>query len=137
MKLWMRAVALGIVAAGCQSQPKSSVQTASPSVLDVGPAPAPYQPSVYAVPPGTAPAGNVAPGYSPPVSEPAYVPPPAVDVTPVATSRKTYIVKQGDTLFHIAKVHYGDGKRWREIAEANPGVTPSTLRVGQKLVVPE
>jgi len=44
-------------------------------------------------------------------------------------------VKHGDTLFSIAKTHYGDGKKWQQIASANPGVTPASLKVEQKLVM--
>jgi nucleoid-associated protein YgaU len=47
-----------------------------------------------------------------------------------------YHVQQGDTLFGIARSRYGDGKRWQEIASANPGLTPDTLRAGSTIVVP-
>ena len=40
------------------------------------------------------------------------------------------------TLYSIAKTSYGDGKQWQKIASANPGVSPSTLKVGQTLVIP-
>jgi nucleoid-associated protein YgaU len=53
-----------------------------------------------------------------------------------ASSQGKYIVKHGDTLYHIAKVRYGDGKQWQQIASANPGVSPTTLKVGQVLVIP-
>jgi nucleoid-associated protein YgaU len=53
-----------------------------------------------------------------------------------ANNEAKYIVKQGDTLYHIAKVRYGDGKQWQQIASANPGVSPTTLKVGQVLVIP-
>ena len=49
----------------------------------------------------------------------------------------TYTVKKGDTLYRIAKEHYGSGKQWQKIAAANPGASPQTLRVGQKLVIPQ
>ena len=29
-----------------------------------------------------------------------------------------------------------DGKRWQQIASANPGLTPATLRAGATIVVP-
>lgn len=48
-----------------------------------------------------------------------------------------YIVKKGDTLFHIAKTAYGDGKKWTLIASANPGLTPQSLKVGQALMIPK
>ena len=47
-----------------------------------------------------------------------------------------YQVQRGDTLFGIARSRYGDGKRWQEIASANPGLTPATLQAGSTIVVP-
>ena len=49
---------------------------------------------------------------------------------------RTHIVQRGDTLWSIAKRTYGDGKRWQQIAAANPGVSPTRLRVGQTLALP-
>lgn len=54
-----------------------------------------------------------------------------------AIGGKTHTVRRGETLFSIAKATYGDGKAWKRIIAANPGVTPSKLRVGQVLVMPE
>lgn len=136
--------AAAVIVTGCQSQPTPPpAQATTPSVLDVS-APAPraeYQTSVYTTPTyasSAAPTSYAGPAYLPPSAGPAYVPP-AVDPTPAYTQTpmgSTYVVQQGDTLFHIAKERYGDGRKWRQIAAANPGVTPTTLRVGQKLVVP-
>ena len=39
-----------------------------------------------------------------------------------AAGNGSYTVKKGDTLYRIAKDHYGDGKQWTKIASANPGV---------------
>jgi nucleoid-associated protein YgaU len=146
LKAWTGLVVVGLMVVGCTAQQQpAQKKSSSPSVLDVGPAPASYQPSVYAVPAGAAPAtpvGYGAAGYLPPTAEPAYVPPPTVDVAPVSepapakTASRTYVVKHGDTLYHIAKVQLGDGSKWKRIAAANPGVTPNSLRVGQKLAMP-
>ena len=35
----------------------------------------------------------------------------------------SYTVQKGDTLYKIAKTHYGDGKQWNRIVAANPGVS--------------
>jgi nucleoid-associated protein YgaU len=142
--------ALALVAAGCETQqPRPAPQS---SVLDVSPRyptyaqpyPAPtYAPPVSQaayVPPGPA---YLPPGASPSASDSVVVEPPVVTKTPPAAKAKakpaakgSYVVQHGDTLFHIAQVHYGEGKKWKQIVAANPGVTPATLKVGQKLVLP-
>ena len=83
--------------------------------------------------------------YVPPDPEPVMADPTPVAATPVIASAAqpamasggTYIVRKGDTLYRIAKEHYGSGKDWHRIASANPGVTPQTLRVGQRLILPQ
>jgi 5'-nucleotidase len=71
--------------------------------------------------------------------------PPVVTQTPVAPASpapasgygsRQYRVIRGDTLFRIAKTHYGDGNRWQQIASANPGLTPASLKAGSTIVVP-
>jgi 5'-nucleotidase len=49
----------------------------------------------------------------------------------------TYTVQEGDTLWSIAEEHYGDGQRWEDIVEANPGLAPENLAVGQEITLPE
>ena len=50
----------------------------------------------------------------------------------------TYVVAPGDSLWTIAARQLGDGKRWKEIYEANRGTlrSPDDLRSGQKLILP-
>lgn len=50
--------------------------------------------------------------------------------------RKTHVVKSGDTLYQIAQEYYGKGEKWTLIADANPKVSPTKLRVGDKLFIP-
>lgn len=145
--------------AGCQTQrpPQPQAAGTTPTVLDVGPRPS-RQPSLYVVPPATpaayASSTSSGPAYLPPdgndLSAPstaAYVSAqsaPAASsadaapaaVKPVGVRGKTYLVKHGDTLFRIAKEHYGSGSQWRRIAAVNPGLTPATLKAGQKILMP-
>ena len=60
-----------------------------------------------------------------------------VDLTGVTFPHPRYVyVQPGDTVWSIAARMYGNPKRWGEIAAANPGVDPSNIRSGQRLVVP-
>ena len=90
-----------------------------------------------------------APAPAPVAATPAPAPSPAPVVTstpapqpvaPIAASTtgtpRQYKVQKGDTLFQIAKVHYGNGGRWQQIVSANPGLTPATLKAGTTIVVP-
>ncbi|KAL8966426.1 MAG: hypothetical protein Q9183_003378 [Haloplaca sp. 2 TL-2023] len=45
----------------------------------------------------------------------------------------SYTIKQGDTLFEIAKAH---GISLQALEKANPGLNPKTLQVGQKIKIP-
>jgi nucleoid-associated protein YgaU len=49
---------------------------------------------------------------------------------------KTYVVKQGDTLWDIAQAMYNDGSKFRLIVEANRSIDANNLKLGQKLVIP-
>ncbi len=49
---------------------------------------------------------------------------------------KTWIVKQGDSLWSIAAKEYGDAESWRAIASANNIENPRTLEPGANLVIP-
>ncbi len=110
-------VALSVV--GCQKKADKTQAAANGSVTDINPS-----------------AGYV-PAYAP---EPAYAAPaPAVSTTttPVAPAvANTYTVKKGDTLYGIAKSQYGDGKQWNKIVNANPGLDPAKLKVGQTIQIP-
>ncbi|TEB09299.1 LysM peptidoglycan-binding domain-containing protein [Pelotomaculum propionicicum] len=53
-----------------------------------------------------------------------------------APSGNTYVVKEGDTLWDLAVQRCGDGTRWREIADANGIMDPTTLQIGQEIVIP-
>jgi LysM repeat protein len=58
---------------------------------------------------------------------------PVVVTPPAETLMTEYVVVKGDTLSSIAKKHSVTVKA---IENANPGVTPTKLKVGQKLAIP-
>ena len=126
MKFWAPIMLAVAIVAGCQAQQKPVARTTNPAVLDVLTPASSYQPTTYTPPSATA--------VSIANTDPAPTATPAAASAPASNSK--YVVKKGDTLFRIAKEQYGDGKQWRRIAGANPGVTPTSLRVGQTLVMP-
>lgn len=75
-----------------------------------------------------------------PAPEPIVTPVPQAAPAPVAPAPVaqpvTYTVKQGDNLWQIAKAHYGDGQKWKQIVDANPGLNPDKLPVGKTIVLP-
>jgi nucleoid-associated protein YgaU len=118
---------VALVSGGCQN--KSGGVPMSSSAMDVNPSPA-YAPAPAA--------------YTPAPAQPVYDSAPVVAsaVTPAYTSSSTamgggtYVVKKGDTLYGISRTHYGDGKQWQKIVAANPGLSPSSLKVGQTITLP-
>jgi nucleoid-associated protein YgaU len=111
-----------LLAAGCQQQAKPTT-SADSATLNVAPMSAPV---AYNSP---APVQTMAP-------DPALASPSPSANAGSAASANNYTVKKGDTLWKIASVHYGDGKKWHEIADANPGLSPSALRVGMTISLP-
>jgi 5'-nucleotidase/UDP-sugar diphosphatase len=132
-------VALSSVVGCSGNGSKPAAQTGvgpSSSVLDISPTPplaASYSQTPVAPQPVT-----VEPAPAPPVV------PETLTVTSTATPASgtiaaaggKYKVKKGDTLYGIARTTYGDGKQWQRIASANPGLSPTSLKVGQVIVVP-
>jgi putative chitinase len=64
---------------------------------------------------------------------PAVVPPPVAPVQPAAPAASEYVVVKGDTLGKIAKKN---GVSLKALEDANPGVIPTKLKIGQKLAIP-
>jgi LysM repeat protein len=104
------------------------------------------EPPVEPSEPPTAPAAEEALPESPDIAattpkappSPAAEEPPAPAVeTPAATGAPgTYTIAPGDTLAEIAARLYGDAKKWRVIANANPGLNPNRLLIGQVIKLP-
>ena len=53
-----------------------------------------------------------------------------------AAGGDTYTIVAGDTLYGIAMKHYGDPRCARIIETANPGLNPTALKVGDKILLP-
>lgn len=52
-------------------------------------------------------------------------------------NRGEYEVAMGDNLWKIAEDKYGNGYAWVEVAKANNLVNPSSIEIGQKIIIPE
>ena len=53
-----------------------------------------------------------------------------------SSSYTVYTVEAGDTLTAIAGTWFKDTSKWKEIVAVNPGLSPSNLKVGQKINLP-
>jgi nucleoid-associated protein YgaU len=62
----------------------------------------------------------------------------AVTAKPVATGARVHLVKEGESLWVIAKQELGNGARWKEIYDANRDQlsSPEALHTGIKLRLP-
>src|SRR4051812_19317074 len=64
----------------------------------------------------------------------------AIQQPAAATAGEKYTVKSGDSLSKIAKAHYGDAMKWRQVYEANKGLigdNPDMIQPGQQLTLPK
>jgi nucleoid-associated protein YgaU len=119
-------VLISLAVVGCKPKQTGPVTTVEPEPTTLQPIPpADAAPATY--PPPAPAAGTPAPGRFETVSSAAPAP-----------AGNTYTVQKGDTLWSIAQRFLGDGHRWREIIDVNPGLDPdpSKLKVGQVIVLP-
>jgi preprotein translocase subunit SecG len=91
----------------------------TPEAASPKPTEPPKDPSAAAKPPATAPKVTMEPAK------------------PATASPVTYTIGRGDTLATIATKLYGDPKKWTAIAQANPGLNPDRVKVGQVLKLPD
>lgn len=66
--------------------------------------------------------------------------PAATNTTASTAGGNFHTVASGDTLSSISRKHFGDGKHWEKIYEANKsaiGSDPARLKVGQRLTLPK
>lgn len=62
--------------------------------------------------------------------------PPVTPSLSTPANSTTYTVKPGDSFSKISATVYGSPNFWAKIAQANPNVSSSKLRVGQVLIIP-
>ena len=124
-----------VVVVGCSSKPRDdsglSGRSMGRSVLDVGPSsydarrsssPSAFDSSLNSSNSGTF-------GNAPVVASAPMTPEPA-------TAARSHTIVRGDTLWSISSKYYGDGKKYRDILIANPGLTESKLSVGKTIMIP-
>lgn len=133
-------------AAGASSPPASPTVPPAPGKVagatpaSSGASPVPGTSTQAPLPPLPAPAAkgaSVPPGAGA-TSGKAAVPPAAVVPPPAkpAPTQDTYTVKEGDSIAGIWASITGSERGWERMLEANPGVDPSRLKIGQVLKVP-
>lgn len=58
------------------------------------------------------------------------------EMKPADGAAKTHMIVAGDNLWNLAKSYYGDGQKWKMIADANPGTVVRNLVIGSQLAIP-
>jgi peptidoglycan endopeptidase LytF len=68
-------------------------------------------------------------GVTPPASS-------SSERAPAPTPSIEYTVRAGDTLEGLSRRFLDDGSKWQSIVAANPGLSPTSLKIGQKIAIP-
>jgi nucleoid-associated protein YgaU len=53
-----------------------------------------------------------------------------------AAGERMHLIKSGDQLWKVAEMYYGSGKHWQLIVSANPGLNPTSMRIGKTIKIP-
>lgn len=119
--------------AGCKSKSnKEATILPPPPPLESEPMPA----SLSQTPAPAAPPVQAEPVAPPPPAPMAYEAPTPAPAPAQPIAGNLYRVKPGDTLWSIAKRHYGHGEAWRNIAQANNIADPHQLKAGMDIILP-
>jgi 5'-nucleotidase len=59
-----------------------------------------------------------------------------VGITVAAAAAKSHVIVAGDNYWTLAETYYGDGEKWKLIADANPQYRERGLTIGATLTVP-
>ncbi len=137
-------VALSVLLiAGCnkKADPEPTTDTGVPPLP---PIPAdtnwPAPPTALPPVPGTQDATQLPPPVTTPTQEVTGItPPPIVEVAPpppqdpIVSGSAEHTISKGESFYTVGK-KYGVG--FKAIADANPGVNPNRLKIGQKIIIP-
>lgn len=97
--------------------------------------PAAVEPTTPALPSASSDIANTPPTVSP---EPAPAASTAAEpaATPAQAAETSHVIVAGDTFWDLAVKAYGDGVKWKAIAEANSAYKPRHLPIGGTLQIP-
>jgi 5'-nucleotidase/UDP-sugar diphosphatase len=117
------------LAVGCSNTKKPAANSAVTDIRPSNPAPPPPPPPVVQPIQPAQPVQPVISDSAPVVTQTISTPTPSV-------SGSTYTIQKGDTLYKIARAKYGNPTAVKKIIEANPGMDPNKIKVGQKINLP-
>ncbi|MDE0960441.1 MAG: LysM peptidoglycan-binding domain-containing protein [Planctomycetota bacterium] len=61
---------------------------------------------------------------------------PQAPAVPARSGMRLVLIRDGDTLYDIARDELGNGGRWLEIQNLNDGLNPNALPIGKKIWIP-
>lgn len=130
-------VALGVLLiAGCNKKAEPEQASDNTGIPPVPPLPMDTNWPTPPVPTGTQDVTQLPPPVTPTQDLVNVTPPPLVNPPPpepVATGSSEHTISKGESFYTVGK-KYGVG--FKAIADANPGVNPARLKIGQKIIIP-